>query len=111
MLVDIVGRNGNLPLNFPLPGNGLLDDRELSVLSALTDWMAVNKEGIRGTRPWKIHGDGPSGVPAMQSQGRLGFNENGRKELKWTGDEVGLKVEMPSEKPRGHAVAFRIAFS
>jgi len=82
MLVDIVSRNGNLLLNFPLPGSGQLDERELKVLSALTDWMSVNQDGIHGTRPWKINGDGPSSAPAMQSpQGRLGFNENGRKEL------------------------------
>jgi alpha-L-fucosidase len=65
MLVDIVSRNGNLLLNFPLPGSGQLDDRELTVLFALTDWMSVNQDGIHGTRPWKINGDRPSSVPAF----------------------------------------------
>jgi alpha-L-fucosidase len=81
MLVDIVSRNGNLLLNFPLPGSGQLDDRELAVLSAITDWMAVNKEGIYASRPWKIYGDGPSTLPSMERPGRLGFNERGRKDL------------------------------
>ena len=32
MLVDIVSRNGNLLLNFPLPNNGMPDDKELAIL-------------------------------------------------------------------------------
>ena len=46
MLCDIVSRNGNLMLNFPLPNSGMLDDDELKVLDGFTRWMAVNSEGI-----------------------------------------------------------------
>jgi len=77
MLVDIVSRNGNLLLNFPLPGSGALDDRELAILAEITRWMAVNSEGIYATRPWKIFGEGPG--TEMKGTGR--FNENGRKDL------------------------------
>jgi alpha-L-fucosidase len=77
MLVDIVSRNGNLLLNFPLPGSGALDDDELKVLAAITDWMAVNAEAIYGTRPWKIFGEGPR----AQQKGKGKFNENGRQDL------------------------------
>ncbi len=88
MLVDIVSRNGNLLLNFPLPSNGMLDPEELKVLSAITDWMSVNSEGIYSTRPWKINGDGPA--LAVAAAARLGgsehhqagaFNERDRKPL------------------------------
>jgi len=44
MLVDVVSRNGNLLLNIPLPGSGEPDDRELKILSEITDWMDVNGE-------------------------------------------------------------------
>jgi alpha-L-fucosidase len=81
MLVDIVSRNGNLLLNFPLPGNGAPDDRELAVLSSLTDWMAVNGEGIYATRPWKVYGEGPSVASAAERKREMAFNEGGRKEL------------------------------
>ena len=59
MLVDIVSRNGNLMLNFPLPNSGELDPDERRILTEITNWMAVNSEGIHGTRPWKIFGEGP----------------------------------------------------
>ncbi len=81
MLVDIVSRNGNLLLNFPLPGSGELDPEERKVLAGITAWMAVNSEGIYATRPWKIFGTGPAVQPAAERQGRLGFNENGRRAL------------------------------
>jgi alpha-L-fucosidase len=60
MLVDIVSRNGNLMLNFPLPNSGELDPQAMKILSDITAWMDVNSEGIHGTRPWKIFGSGPS---------------------------------------------------
>ncbi len=80
MLADIVSRNGNLLLNFPLPGSGQLDPEEMQILTAITDWMAVNSEGIYATRPWKIYGTGPS-TQAPENNGRTGFNERGRKAL------------------------------
>jgi len=60
MLVDIVSKNGNLMLNIPLPGHGMPDDDELKVLDGLTQWIGPNGEGIYGTRPWSLYGEGPS---------------------------------------------------
>jgi alpha-L-fucosidase len=79
MLCDIVSRNGNLMLNFPLPNSGELDSKELKILDEITRWMAVNSEGIYSTRPWKIFGDGPGTKPAAAPDQR--FNENNRKDL------------------------------
>jgi alpha-L-fucosidase len=83
MLVDIVSRNGNLMLNFPLPNSGALDAEELKVVDEITRWMAVNSEGIYSTRPWKIFGDGPvasAPAPAAGARGG-GFNERNRKDF------------------------------
>jgi len=60
MLIDIVSKNGNLMLNIPLPGNGLPDADELKVLDGLAKWIEPNGEGIYGTRPWALYGEGPS---------------------------------------------------
>lgn len=79
MLVDVVSRNGNLMLNFPLPNSGMLDEDELALLAEITDWMRVNGEAIYATRPWKISGAGPSSAKTAEKE--TNFNENARKEL------------------------------
>jgi alpha-L-fucosidase len=76
LLCDIVSRNGNLMLNVPLPNSGKPDDAELKTVDEITKWMAVNSEGIYGTRPWKIAG---SAAPPVA--GNTAFNERNRKDL------------------------------
>ena len=51
------------------------------MLSGISDWMAVNREGIYGTRPWKVYGEGPSVLQTVDRQSNKGFNEKGRKYL------------------------------
>jgi alpha-L-fucosidase len=78
LLVDIVSKNGNLLLNFPLPASGELDPEEMKILEGITAWMNVNDEGIFSTRPWKINGEGPS-MNAQPAQ--AGFNESKQPDL------------------------------
>jgi alpha-L-fucosidase len=78
LLVDIVSKNGNLLLNFPLPASGELDAEEMQILEGITHWMAVNREAIYATRPWKICGEGP----AMRVDVPTGaFNESQKPDL------------------------------
>lgn len=84
MLVDVVSRNGNLMLNFPLPNSGMLDDRELQILAEITDWMKVNGEAIYSTRPWRIAGTGPA--TKNSAGGETNFNESTRKDF--TADDI-----------------------
>jgi alpha-L-fucosidase len=84
LLVDIVSRNGNLMLNMPLPASGMLDNDELKVLDGITQWMAVNSEGIYATRPWKIFGTGPRTAIVTNEKevnSSQQFNESKRKEF------------------------------
>lgn len=60
LLVDIVSKNGNLLLSIPLPGHGEPDEDEIAFLDELAEWQKINSEAIKGTRPWKIYGEGPS---------------------------------------------------
>ncbi len=78
LLVDIVSKNGNLLLNFPLPNSGELDSNEMRVLEGITAWMEVNSEGIYSTRPWKIYGEGPSTLQTVEAGN---FNEDKQKDL------------------------------
>jgi alpha-L-fucosidase len=78
MLVDIVSKNGNLLLNFPLRPDGTLDAETRYVVDGISTWMAVNGEAIYATRPWTVFGEGPT-------QGSGGqFNED---EKAWTSDD------------------------
>ena len=78
LLTDIVSKNGNLLLNFPLPNSGELDLEEMNVLEGITAWMAVNSEGIHASRPWKIYGEGPSTKAKVETGN---FNEDKQKDL------------------------------
>ncbi|HLH03823.1 MAG TPA: alpha-L-fucosidase [Bryobacteraceae bacterium] len=79
LLVDIVSRNGNLLLNFPLPASGALDLEERNVLAGITEWMGINAEAIHGTRPWKIFGESPAAAASTEKSSS--FNERERKDL------------------------------
>ena len=79
MMVDVVSRNGNFLLNFPLPASGDLDREDREILDAITKWMQVNSEAIHDTRPWKIAGEGPNSQAAADAEKR--FNEETRKDL------------------------------
>jgi alpha-L-fucosidase len=78
MLCDIVSKNGNLLLNFPLPNDGVLDADEMVTLDGITKWMDVHKDAIYGSRPWKIYGTGPS---TRREPTKERFNENVRPDL------------------------------
>ena len=71
MLVDIVSKNGNLMLNIPVRGDGSIDSDEVACVEGIAAWMAVNGEGIFGTRPWKVYGEGPS-VSGPVAAGQFG---------------------------------------
>lgn len=76
MLVDIVSKNGNLLINFPLPNSGELDDEEMDILNEITGWMTLNSEGIYDTRPWHIYGEGPSTKVVVKTDTTVAFNPN-----------------------------------
>ena len=63
ILVDVVSKNGTLLLNIPQRGDGTIDERELAFLQGMAQWIKVNGEGIYGSRPWKVFGEGPTPVP------------------------------------------------
>jgi len=53
LLVDIVSKNGNLLLDVGPEADGTIPAVQMDRLKALGAWLAVNGEGIYGTRPWK----------------------------------------------------------
>jgi alpha-L-fucosidase len=59
-LVDTVSKNGNLMLNISPMGDGSIPDAQQEILLEIGTWLAINGEGIYGTRPWDRFGEGPS---------------------------------------------------
>ena len=67
MLLDIVSKNGNLMLSVPVRGDGTIDEHEVAFLEGMAAWMQTNAEGIFGSRPWKVYGEGPSSVETPEA--------------------------------------------
>lgn len=98
MLVDIVSKNGNLLLNFPIRPDGTLDSQEEAIIGSITEWNASNGEAIFGTRPWKVYGEGTNGVNSGQfNEGKLGYTA---KDIRFTaknGDLYAIALGWPEE--------------
>jgi alpha-L-fucosidase len=54
-------------LSVPIRGDGTIDEKEVAFLEGLAAWMAVNGDGIFGSRPWRIYGEGPSTVEKAEA--------------------------------------------
>jgi alpha-L-fucosidase len=59
-LIDIVSKNGNLLLNIGPKPDGTISPEQINVLLGIGEWLKINGEGIYGTRPWDITGEGPT---------------------------------------------------
>ena len=64
MLIDIVSKNGNLLLNVGPRADGSIHELQRKCLIGVGEWMDVNGEAIRGTRPWiRSESTTSTGVP------------------------------------------------
>ncbi|KAG4080542.1 hypothetical protein HA402_014000 [Bradysia odoriphaga] len=82
MLVDIVSKNGNLLINIVQTPEGDLEPDMLKTLEEIGNWMAVNGEGIYGSRPWTIYGEKPADAATVKAGN---FNE---EKVKYTAGDV-----------------------
>jgi alpha-L-fucosidase len=62
MLIDIVSKNGTMLLNILQRPDGTIDEEACYILKELGSWVSVCGEGIYGSRPWRIFGEGYSSV-------------------------------------------------
>jgi alpha-L-fucosidase len=73
-LIDIVSKNGNLMLDIPITGDGVIDSDERAFLEAIATWIPKHGEAIYGTRPFSVYGEGPPDVAPTAS-----FNERNQR--------------------------------
>lgn len=57
-LIENVSKNGALLLNISPKADGTIPENQQKLLLEIGDWLAVNGEGIYGTRPWEKSGEG-----------------------------------------------------
>jgi len=75
MLVDIVSKNGNLLLNIVQTPEGDLEDDVMKIVNEFGIWMHDNSEGIYGTRPWSVYGEGPSTLTQQEKGSHGGIKD------------------------------------
>lgn len=70
-LVDIVSKGGNYLLNLSPKGDGTFASQSVSRMDSIGKWIAVNKEAIYGSRPWKIAEEVDSSLVANEGHKTL----------------------------------------
>jgi alpha-L-fucosidase len=78
--IDVVSRNGNLLLNIGPRPDGTLELNQENVLLELGKWMAINGEGITGSKPWNTWGSGKLSTLA----GGKGINDYEKDAVRYT---------------------------
>jgi hypothetical protein len=69
--VDAISKNGIVMLNVALRGDGTLPENQAAYLTTFGAFLKTCGEGIYGTRPWKVFGEGP----LKMKDGRQGENK------------------------------------
>jgi len=59
-LCDVASKNGNLLLSVPVRGDGTIDEKEERIVEEIAGWMGRYGAAIHGSRPWRIHAEGPT---------------------------------------------------
>ena len=86
-LVDRVSKNGYLLLNVGPKPDGTIPEEARALLLEMGAWLDVNGEGIYGTSPWIIAGEGPTNLGEATE---IGFNE---ADTMYTSEDIRFTVK------------------
>jgi alpha-L-fucosidase len=59
-LIEMSSMGGNLLLNISPQGDGSIPEQQQQVLRSVGEWLRIHGEGVYGSHPWKMMGEGPS---------------------------------------------------
>jgi alpha-L-fucosidase len=76
-IVDVVSRGGIFLLSLTPKGDGSIPPEEQEIMRGIGHWMKTNGEAIYGTRPWKIHAEGPTVTRGLKR------NAKGEEKEQW----------------------------
>ncbi len=76
-IVDVVSRGGIVLLSLTPKGDGSIPPEEQAIMRNIGRWMNTNGEAIYGTRPWKIHAEGPTLTRGLKR------NNKGEEKEQW----------------------------
>ncbi|MGZ0655733.1 alpha-L-fucosidase [Coraliomargarita sp. W4R72] len=96
--IDSISKNGVVMLNIALTGEGTIPDNQMEYLNAFRDLMHVNGEGIYGSRPWQIFGEGP--VVIQNGRGNENHIPYSQADIRFTikeGDIFAFVLAIPTE--------------
>ncbi len=71
-LLEYVSRDGNYMVNIPIRPDGSLDEQCIAMLHDVGKWLAINGEGIYGSKAWKVLGEGANNKLRTLPAGQLG---------------------------------------
>lgn len=69
-LIDIVSKNGTLLLAVSPRADGSIPPEQVKLMREMGDWLKINGESIFNTRPWLVHGAGPT-MPTANPHGGM----------------------------------------
>lgn len=73
-LLETVSRDGAVVVNVCPNGAGDLDSGAVSMLNGVGQWMAINSEGIYGSRAWSSFSEGTGSSTTSDFRFTVGFN-------------------------------------
>lgn len=90
ILIDIVSKNGLMLLNVPPDPDGSIPPEMQSLLRNMGAWLEINGEGIYGTRPWTVFGEGPTRI-------RSGGHKVEKQKIAYTDKDIRFTKKGDSE--------------
>ncbi len=87
-LVDVVSRGGVFLMSLTPKGDGSIPAEEQKIMRGIGRWLKVNGKAIYGTRPWKVHAEGPTVTRGIKRNAKGVEKEQWDWRKKFTSEDI-----------------------